>query len=499
MNYYLSIDAGTSIIKVVLFNKKFDLKCIVSKKNNVLIDNDGKSEINMNKFWIITSKCIKKCITKSKIDPKNINAIGITGNMVGAWAVDKFNKPVRNAILWNDTRSKEVFKNLKINNKSIFEKIFNISGSIVQFGCTLPVIKWLEFNEKKSLNKTKYFLTCKDWIRFKLTNNFYNDFTERAVSPGDIRKAKFSLKIFDLFKLNHNLIKKFPETKKSYELGGYVTKKASQQTGLNTGTPVSIGAGDVPSTAIGLGAIKNGMCSSIIGTTCHNFYVSDKPFFRPKNSGLLFYSPNNQWLRTMINVAGTTNFDWIVKNFFQDYSTNKSNSLSLIENKFKKYDTLKNHIIFLPYLNYGGTISPFFNLNTKAEIFGLLPHYTRHDILYACYQGLCLSIKDCYDALNIKLKILALSGGASKSKIFPQILSDILGIKIVIHKGEEFGARGAAYLASVAVNDYPSLSKAINKNNKIEKIFYPNNRYKNYYLTKYDKYLELRRNLDKVW
>ena len=65
-----------------------------SKKNIVLIDNHGKSEIEMNKFWQITSKCIKNCITKSKIEPSNISAIGITGNMVGAWAVDKFNKPV---------------------------------------------------------------------------------------------------------------------------------------------------------------------------------------------------------------------------------------------------------------------------------------------------------------------------------------------------------------------------------------------------------------------
>ena len=499
MNYYLSIDAGTSIIKVVLFNRKFDLVCIVAKKNNVLIDNYGKSEIDMNKFWLITAKCIKNCITKSKVNPTNINAIGITGNMVGAWPVDKSNKPIRNAILWNDTRSEEIFKNLKKNNKKIFETIFKISGSIVQFGCTLPVIKWLELNEINTLNKTKYFLTCKDWIRFKLTNNFNNDFTERAVSPGDIRKTKFSLKIFDLFKLNYNLIKKFPEAKNSNEIGGYVTKQASKQTGLKTGTPVAIGAGDVPSTAIGLGAVKNGTCSSIIGTTCHNFYISDKPFFKPKNSGLLFYSPNNQWLRTMINVAGTTNFDWVIKNFFQDYTENKSNSLSIIENKFKKYDTLKNHIIFLPYLNYGGTISPFFNLNTKAEIFGLLPHHTRDDILYACYQGLCLSIKDCYDALNIKVKSLSLSGGATKSKIFPQILSDILGIKIIVPKGEEFGARGAAYLASVAVKNYPSIEKAINKNKKIEKIYYPNKKNKYYYLTKYNKYLKLRKNLNEVW
>ena len=499
MNYYLSIDAGTSIIKTALFDKDFELISINSVKNKVITDENGKSEIDMNKFWLLTSKCIKYCILKSKVKPKNINAVGITGNMVGAWPIDISNKPLRNAILWNDTRSEEIFKLLKKRNKKIFENIFNISGSIVQYGCTLPIIKWLEINENKTLNKIKYFLTCKDWIRFKLTNNINNDFTERSVSPGDIKKTNFSLKIFDLLKLNYKFIDKFPEAKHSYEIGGYVTKKASIQTGLEVDTPVAIGAGDVPSTAIGLGAIKNGMCSSIVGTTCHNFYVSEKPFFKPKNSGLLFYSPNNQWLRTMINVAGTTNFDWVIKNFFHDKHASNSNLLSIIERKFKNYNVHKNNIIFLPYFNYGGTISPFFNLKSKAEIFGLLPHHNREDILLASYQGLCLSIKDCYDALNIKMKSLSLSGGASKSKIFPQILSDVLGIRIIIPSGEEFGARGAAYLASVAINKYSNLSKVVNNNKKINKIFYPNLKNKEYYLFKYNKYIKLRKNLNNIW
>ena len=140
--------------------------------------------------------------------------------------------------------------------------------------------------------------------------------------------------------------------------------------------------------------------------------------------------------------------------------------LSQKEKKFYNYDIKNNNIIFLPYLNYGGSISPFFNINSKAEIFGLLPHHNNDDILFACYQGLSLSIKDCYDALNIKIKSLFLSGGASKSIIFPQILADVLGIKINVPSGEEFGARGAAYIASVAVNKFPNLNQAVKTNKK---------------------------------
>ena len=63
----------------------------------------------MKNFWLITSKCIKRCILKSKINSNNIIAIGMTGNMVGAWPIDYNENPFRNAILWNDTRSEEIF------------------------------------------------------------------------------------------------------------------------------------------------------------------------------------------------------------------------------------------------------------------------------------------------------------------------------------------------------------------------------------------------------
>ena len=117
MSYYLSIDAGTSVIKVVLFSKNFELVCKESVINKILTDQNGKSEIDMGKFWLLTSKCIKSCIIKSKIDPSKINAIGLTGNMVGAWPIDQSNKPIRNAILWNDTRSQKVFEMLSKKNK----------------------------------------------------------------------------------------------------------------------------------------------------------------------------------------------------------------------------------------------------------------------------------------------------------------------------------------------------------------------------------------------
>ena len=143
MNYYLAIDAGTSVIKTIIFNSNFKQTFSLSIKNPIIVDDYGKSELDMNLFWDLTSKCIKQAITKSKIKKNEIIGIGITGNMVGFWPINKKNLPVRNAILWNDTRSSVLFKN-----KNIFKNIYKVTGSITQFGCTIPILKWMTLYEK---------------------------------------------------------------------------------------------------------------------------------------------------------------------------------------------------------------------------------------------------------------------------------------------------------------------------------------------------------------
>ena len=109
MGNYLCIDAGTSIIKVVVFDNNFKIKFKLSSPNKIITDNLGKSEIDMNLFWEITSKLIKKAIQKSNFKPKDIISVGITGNMVGVWPINANGAPTRNAILWNDARSKNIF------------------------------------------------------------------------------------------------------------------------------------------------------------------------------------------------------------------------------------------------------------------------------------------------------------------------------------------------------------------------------------------------------
>ena len=188
MKYVLSIDIGTSEIKVALFSENLILKKITSSKNKVVYSTDGKSEIDMDLLWKNCKKQILKLLGQSNNFSRNIICIGITANMVGLWPINIDGKPVRKAILWNDYRTAEMMEKMKLKDNKIYEKIFNESGSVMQYGCTIPLVKWFQTYENRNFKNTKWFLSCKDWIRFKLTDTIANDYTETVVAPGNAKK-----------------------------------------------------------------------------------------------------------------------------------------------------------------------------------------------------------------------------------------------------------------------------------------------------------------------
>ena len=495
MQTIVSLDIGTSVIKCVLFDSKFKQLKIFSKKNIVKYNNLGHSEVSMKKLWSICKRLLIEAIIFSKKNNYNILCIGLTANMVGLYPIDPNGNPVRNGILWNDSRTSELMNKMKSENIRIYEEIFSISGSVMQLGCTIPLAKWYYEYEKPLFKKTKWILNCKDWIRYKLTNTISNDFTEIVVSPGDAKKINRSNKIFKLFKLNNEIIKKLPKCKKSDSIAGHTSTKINKILGLDKSIPVSIGAGDVPSSVIGLGVNNANTAATIFGTTIHNCFVSKHPIFYPKNIGLLFYSPNSLWLKTMINVAGTINIDWVVKNFFNiSNNDNLDKNILKIENHILKNNISSNGLYFLPYLNYGGVIAPFHNENASGVIYGLNHDHNKYNIFKSVYEGLALSIYDCYEKFNKKIKYVYLAGGASKSSIIPQMISDILNKKIYIPEGEEFGAKGAAIIAYSALNKL-SLNNKLFKKIRISKIFKPNK--KNYieFQSKYKYYKTISRKL----
>ncbi len=222
-------------------------------------------------------------------------------------------------------------------------------------------------------------------------------------------------------------------------LAGELHAEAAAATGLRAGTPVVVGAGDVPASAIGLGAVEPGVACTLLGTNILNCLVTASPIYEPYDVGVMFCLPEQRWLRAMINVSGTTSMDWFIAQFCAE---EVAASRGVQSDLFARLEALAqtsppgaNGVLYLPYLSLQGITAPFWEPAARAEFFGLSDRTTRADLLRALYEGIALSIRDGYAVLPQAVSEIRLSGGGAKSAFWSQIIADCTGCRVVVPPG----------------------------------------------------------------
>jgi glycerol kinase len=101
---------------------------------------------------------IHEPLQKANIGGDQVAAVGLSGNMIGAWLIDAQGQAVRNGIRWNDARTRALIARLAAEQPGFLSRIFAFDGCVLETGCTLPLIRWLADNEPASLEKARYIL-----------------------------------------------------------------------------------------------------------------------------------------------------------------------------------------------------------------------------------------------------------------------------------------------------------------------------------------------------
>lgn len=497
----LGLDIGTSVVKAALFNRAGQELATATRRTALSAPHPGWSETSMTGTWGAVVEALRLLFAQSAVSADRVAAIGVSGNMIGAWLVDAQGQPVRDAILWNDGRTRTLLEQLGEREADFATRVFHLSGSVIEHGATLPLVKWLADHEPESLAKAVAVLHSKDWVRFKLTGQLGTDISEVPGTPGDVRTRTYSDDAFHLFELDayRHL---FPAVSPSQQVVGTIQPEAAAETGLLAGTPVVAGAGDVPAVVLGVGAVEPGMACAILGTHSINGVILDTPSFEPEGAGLLFTIPEQRWMRALTNVAGTTNLDWFVDQFCGVEKARSASSAELFAQLEALVETSvpgARGVLYQPYLSAVGIMAPFFEPAARAQFFGMTREHTRGDLLRAVYEGVALAIRDCYTAMNATVHEIRLSGGGARSRIWGQIIADCTGARVVVPAGSEFGTKGTALLAGVGIGWYDTIQAAASSTVEIERIYEPDQTQRPLYDENYAVYCALRDALRPVW
>lgn len=490
MRYLLGLDIGTSGTKTVLFDEEGNTIKTAIYGYELFQPQAGWAEQNPDDWWTACVNGIKEVIEKSGVNAADIKGIGLSGQMHGLVLLDKDCNVIRNSIIWCDQRTeKECDYITKVIGK---EKLIEITGNPALTGFTLSKLLWVRNNEPDNYKRIYKVLLPKDYIRYKLTKVFATEVSDASgMQMLDINTRNWSDELLGMLNIDRSIL---AEVYESVVVSGKVTEEAAKLTKLDANTPVVGGAGDQAAGAIGNGIVRDGIISTVIGSSGVVFAATNTPKFDKEGRiHTLCHAVPNMWHIMGVTQGAGLSFNWFKRTFcakeVEESEKSGVNIYDLLTKKASQSKPGSNGIIYLPYLM--GERTPHLDPNVKGAFLGVSLINNHDDFVRSILEGVSFSLKNCLDIIEdmqINISEIRVSGGGAESAVWRQILADIFQYSLTTVKASEGPALGVAILAGVGAGIYESVEDACNKIVKGNTKVAPNIDLKETYLKIYSVY-----------
>jgi xylulokinase len=361
----------------------------------------------------------------------DVRAISVAGQQHGLVALDGDGRPLRPAILWNDTRSAPEAAELidALGGGAAWAERIGLVP-VPSFTATRWV--WLRRHEPNAAAATRAVRLPHDFLTERLCGR---GATDRGDASGtawwSTRDERYSEEVLDLIELDAALL---PTVLGPREPAGEVTARAARELGLRTGALVGPGTGDNMGAALGLGAAVGEPVVSL-GTSGTAYAVMDERAVDPTGTVAGFADASGRFLPLAATLNATLAVDRMAGWLGLD----------------REAAAERTAVVALPYLD--GERTP--NLPRAAGMIAGLRHATtREEILLAAYEGAAASLVEALDRLAEQGSgldpdaPLLLVGGGARGKVWQRVVARLSGRPVQVPDAAELVALGAAAQAA---------------------------------------------------
>jgi xylulokinase len=450
--YYIGIDLGTSAVKLLLMDGGGNILKIVSRGYPISFPRPGWSEQNPED-WLREALLGIRELTDG-CDRSLVAGIGTGGQMHGLVALDKDDRVLRPAILWNDGRTAE--ETDWLNNAVGRKTLSRLTANIAFAGFTAPKLLWMKKHEPELFGRIDKIMLPKDYINYKLSGVHSTDYSDASgMLLLDVEHRRWSREMLDICGVKENWL---PRLFESYEAVGTLTPDMAGKLGLPPNVKIAAGAGDNAAAAIGTGTVGDGRCNISVGTSGTVFIASGKFGVDPNNALHAFaHADGHYHLMGCMLSAASCNKWWMVDIL-------RTADFSAEQAPVTREKLGSGTVYFLPYLM--GERSPHNDPAARGAFIGMTMDTTRADMTRAVLEGVAFGLRDSLEvarALGLIVSRSKLCGGGAKSPLWKEILANVLNLELETVANEEGPGYGGAILASVACGEYGSVREASEK------------------------------------
>lgn len=468
--YYIGFDIGSSSIKAALVEistgKSLGIVQEPETEMSMLALKNGWAEQKPEEWWQYICKTIEKLKKKHNISRTQIKGIGISYQMHGLVLVNKEGKPLRNSIIWCDSRAVEIgndaFKN--IGEEKCTSHLLNSPANF-----TASKLKWVKDNEPEIYKEIYKFMLPGDFIAYKFSNKINT--TISGLSEGifwDFKKDTIADFLLDYYGIDKSLV---PDIVDTFGLQSEVDEKGELESGLAAGTPIFYRAGDQANNALSLNVFNPGEVAATGGTSGVVYAVTDslsgKESMRVNNFAHVNYTKNTPRIGKLLNINGAgIQYRWLLNNL-------AVSSYEEMNNLASEIPVGSDGVCMLPFGNGAERMLNNKDIGTRLVNVNLNNHHKAH-ICRAALEGIAFSfvygmeiLKS--DGINVNV-IRAGNDNLFQSEIFANTVATLIEHEIEIYNTT--GAIGAARAAGLHKGNFEKYGKLIIDNDHV-KTFLP--------------------------
>lgn len=446
MKYILSIDAGTTSSRAILFNHQGEQKAVAQYEFPQYFPEESWVEHDAQEIWQTQLKAIRKIMASDGINPNDIAAMGITNQRETTIIWDRISGvPVHKAIVWQDRRTASICEDLSAYAQTFRKK----TGLVLDAYFSGTKIKWILDSDpsirKRAERGELAFGTVDSWLIWNLTQGQVHTTDVTNASRTllyNIHKLQWDRELLELLDIPASLL---PKVVSSSEKVGETSVEV-----LGTAIPISGIAGDQQAALFGQLCLTPGDVKNTYGTGCFCIMNTGENAVESQNkmlttigwqrNGKIFYA-----LEGSVFIAGAL-IQWLRDQMHMISSAPEIETLA-------KTVEHNGGVTFVPALS--GLGAPYWDPEATGAIMGITRGTEKGHIARAALEAIALRSRDIIIEMQkdagIEFSSLKVDGGATVNNLLMQIQANLIQKKVVRPNTSETTALGAAFFAGLAV------------------------------------------------
>jgi len=450
--YIAALDQGTTGTRCILFDHSGHPIIWSYEEHEQIYPQPGWVEHNPLEIWEKTQKVIHQTLTQGNIPSGQIAAVGMTNQRETSVVWDRTTgKPLYNAIVWQDTRTKKICDALaQEGGQDRFRDKVGLPLATYFAG---PKLAWMLRNVpdvRKAADKgDALFGTIDTWIIWWLTGGpqggaHITDVTNASRTMlMDLQTLDWDDGILNILDIPRQMLPEIRPSSAPHPYG--FTQKDGP---FGESIPITGDLGDQHAALVGQTCFTPGEGKNTYGTGC----------FLLLNTGTESVPSKHGLLTTLGYKFGDAPAVYALEG-----------SIAITR---QVEDTGGMYIVPA----FSGLFAPYWRSDARGVMVGLTRYINKHHICRAALESAAYQTRDVVEAMEadagVGLKTLKVDGGMVANELLMQFQADILNVPVVRPTVTETTALGAAYAAGLAVGFWEN-TDALKRNWDIDRTFQP--------------------------